>query len=700
MKYQSFFLFFLLSISLCAALNDPVGADNTVYRLLDALKNENLLGEKSEIYHQGIQLTRREVSSFLAVALTSLEGLDQSKLSSFPTKMLEDFERATLDFSEELELLFSFDIESLTRKVTSLEKAVVESRRGTVVSSPQKQVSAEKVFLDTPASVQKDEVPEIPELMMEYDKNDSELNQKVTLNLSKTELPTVLSALFEGTSFSLVTGADVKGKVNVQVEDKPLIDVLKSISEANKFDFQIKGKIVTLIPVNREVSEIIKLNFAEASEIMNMLESYRSRTGVVRVDKRTNSLLINDTVEAIRKMKNVIASIDVESEKTKKILHMFTLKFLNPRDLESILTTLKSPEGIIQSNAENNTMIVVDYITNINTMKDYVAKLDLPVETKQIRTEIYNVRYAKAQELVTLLQSDVFKKHDEFSKIQITSDERTNSLLLSGRTNDLLSLRKYIKKLDSRNRQVVITAKIIEANLDDSHSEGINWTKLVPRGNAAKAADVENNLQALLFDEGSNARTFSFNFGTLDNEQFRAVLQALKTFSNIKVISNPTITTLNNQEAKILIGEKIPFEETTTTSTGTSSKVTFKDVGITLTVTPSISSDNYITMKLHPEISEQKGVVQSTGEPIIGSTEADTSVLIRNGDTLVIGGLVKESTTYVLNKVPLLGDIPGIGRAFQYTQNKKNRIETVIFITPTIVDYEEGNPYEISEYFE
>ncbi|MDD5092500.1 MAG: secretin N-terminal domain-containing protein, partial [Candidatus Wallbacteria bacterium] len=631
--------------------------------------------------------------------LTELEAKSSAVITAVPADALELLESLTLEFSEELQMLYSFSLDSLTKKISFLERAVKSSRQSTIVQgtdlgTPPAAVKSPSVQTVTSPAVTKE-----AEIVMDYDPRDPVLQSKVSMNFIKTELSLILTTLFDESGYNLVTGSDLKGKVNVQVTDKPLIEVLISLAEANKFDFQIKGGIVTIVPLTREVTEIIKLNYAEAQDVQSLIEPYKDKTGSIKIDKRTNTILINTSLESMRKIKNLLAEIDIQSEKTMKTVRIFSLKYVDPKQVESIINTLKSAEGILQFNPLDGTIVAVDFIENIGKIQSYLEMLDVPVESKQIKTEIYNVRYAKSEDLIKLLQSEVFKQHEQYKNILYTNDTRTNSLILSGNPSNLLSLKRYIKKLDSRIRQVVIAGRIIEVNLDDKHSEGVNWQKLIPRNPTDKDVSEDNLLRSLLFDESSNAYTLAFRFGTLDNEQFNAVLNALKTQSNVKVVSNPTITTLDNSEARILVGEKIPFEETTTTSTGTSSKVTFKDVGITLVVTPIISADNYVTLKVHPEISQQSGTTTS-GEPIIGTTEADTQVLIRNGDTLVIGGLVKETVSTLQNKIPLLGEIPGLGRLFKYSQMTKDRVETIIFITPTIVEYEEGSPYEISEYFE
>ena len=694
-------VFFFVPLILFASLNEPVPASYEGYSILLKLKNLGLLGDKSYLFQKGIILTRREFATLSAVGLSELENRSKEEIKSLDPELLRDFEKMCTEFSEELQNLYSFDIDTLTKKISFLEESIKLAKQGSPIFPKTKTASTKTENMATSDGNNKkiENRYDIPknQILMKYDPNNPVLNENTSINFISSPINKVIATLFKGTGLSVVTSGDMKEKVTIQVEDKPIIDVLKSLAKSNRFDFEVKNGIVTITPLKSEKTEILELKYANADEVKPLLDSFKGSRGNIKTDKRTNSLIVTDSIENIRKIKTMLSKLDIENSKTKKVLKVFTLQYTNPKSVEGILNTLKSPKGIIQVNNDNNSLIINDFQENVELMTNYLKILDQPIESKQINTEVYNVRYAKAQDIQTILESDVFK--NKKTSLKITNDSRTNSLVISGYPSDIRMIKRYIKKLDARNRQVVIAAKIIEITLDKNHSEGINWSKLMPRNNTEKDVSNDNILSTNLFDTSTNSYTLSFKFGTLDNEQFNAVLQALKNNSKVKVVSNPTITTLNNQEAKILIGEKIPFEETTTSTTGTSTKVDFQDVGIKLTVTPSISSDNYVTLKIHPEISQQKGVVQATGKPIIGSTEADTSILVRNTDTLVIGGLVKETTSNVSNKIPILGDIPGLGRAFQFNKVEKNRTETIIFITPTIVNYEEGDPYEISEYY-
>lgn len=693
------FLFFLI-FDIQAAINSIVPSSYFGYKVLFDLKENNLLGDKGELIQTGMDLTRREFATMILVAIKNLENFSENEIKNLSSHLLENLERLSIDFSEELKMIYSHNIEFLSKKISFLEKAIYLSKTGKKIDYDTKKNETNVIEKNQAVKSELKEISQkkhVAEIVMNYDPDNPLIYQKVSINFKRTELSHVLAALLDGTGYNLIVSSEIKGKITIQIEDKPLIEVLKALAKSNKFDFVIKNKIVTVTPLSTTVTKVIALKYAKANEIKNLIEIYRGRRGVIKIDKRTNSLIITDTLENYRKILSLISEIDIENEKTRRVLKIFKLKYTKPKDVEKIINSMRSPNGIIQLNNENKTITVMDYQENMDKISKYIKDLDKPIATKQIITEIYHVRYAKAEDLKTIIEEDVFKNIFKDGNLKIASDPRINSLIISGYPEDVREIKKYIKQLDARNRQVVIAAKIIEVTLDDNKNFGINWEKIIPKKNAG-ISDV-GHIQTHLFDD-TTPSTISFRFGTLDSEQFTALMNTLKTYSNVKVVSNPTITTLNNKEAKILIGEKIPFEQTTTTDTGTNTEVTFEEVGIKLTVIPTISADNFITLKVHPEISQQKGVVQATGRPIIGSTEADTSIIIRNGDTLVIGGLVKESKTRISNRIPILGDIPGLGRLFRYSSVVKNRTETIIFITPTIVEYTEASPYEISEYYE
>ncbi len=183
-----------------------------------------------------------------------------------------------------------------------------------------------------------------------------------------------------------------------------------------------------------------------------------------------------------------------------------------------------------------------------------------------------------------------------------------------------------------------------------------------------------------------SGQTSAFSLGFFDPSnlvRLEAYLSNLVSEGKGKILSNPHIATMNNQEAKILVGERIPYRETTTTTGGQTETITFYELGIRLTVTPTINPDNKITLKIHPEVSSI-GRQTDAGYSIL-TREADTTVIVGDGETFVIGGLITENELESLSKVPFLGDIPLLNLLFSHRREEKSRSELVVFITPRII---------------
>jgi type II secretory pathway component GspD/PulD (secretin) len=177
----------------------------------------------------------------------------------------------------------------------------------------------------------------------------------------------------------------------------------------------------------------------------------------------------------------------------------------------------------------------------------------------------------------------------------------------------------------------------------------------------------------------------SIAFGIVANDSYvTGVLTALAQKGLSKILSNPKVTTINNKEAKILVGQRIPYTTTTVSTAGSTQATQFLDVGIKLTVTPTINIDQKITLQVHPEVS--LFVRSDPAGPVIGTREALTTVLINNGETVVIGGLITEEDRKLGTQVPLLGDLPIIGHLFKRDYNTKDRTELLVFLTPQILN--------------
>jgi len=239
-----------------------------------------------------------------------------------------------------------------------------------------------------------------------------------------------------------------------------------------------------------------------------------------------------------------------------------------------------------------------------------------------------------------------------------------------------------ISKWDKRSQQVLIEAKILEVSVDNTKGLGINWEYISTEGDGA--VDVSAVLPAAISGGGI------LKIGTLSRDQYEVTVQALESATNTNILSNPRIVVMDNNEANILVGSSEPYlvtyidKETNTQTEDTK----FIDIGVKLNVTPKISEDDYITLKIHPEVSSARRVAEVNNSIAVDTTQADTTVVVKNGRTIVLGGLIKDTLSKVRTQVPILGNIPVLGVFFRSWADTKVKKEIVVFITPYIVKQE------------
>lgn len=324
-------------------------------------------------------------------------------------------------------------------------------------------------------------------------------------------------------------------------------------------------------------------------------------------------------------------------------------------------------------------------------------------------TKIFPLNYAKAEEVKSNLDAI---RLAEGRRGNISVDARTNSLIVTDTPEGLQTLQKIIEELDKRPQQVLIEAKIVEIDVTNTLDLGIQWqysgtvsgdpnvaigvTKattgdsgfgVTAQGTSllSPAAVSEGGTGVSFPAAASGGQTSQIAFGIWGNGRYlTGVLNALAQKGLSKILSTPKVTTINNKQAKILVGQRIPYTTTTVTTAGSTQSTQFIDVGVKLTVTPTINVDEKITLQVHPEVSLY--VRADAAGPVIGTREADTTVMVNNGDTVVIGGLITENDQKLGTQVPLLGDLPIIGHLFKRDYNNKERTELLVFLTPQIIN--------------
>ena len=325
-----------------------------------------------------------------------------------------------------------------------------------------------------------------------------------------------------------------------------------------------------------------------------------------------------------------------------------------------------------------------------------------------MQTRVFFLNYYKATDIKAQVDAVTTA---EGRKPSTNADDTNNALVVTDTPLGLDSTARLIRSLDRIPKQVLIEAKLVEVSLDNSLDYGISWNGYGSNGNGtfygskdiSKAATealggkyATNSLSAANGGTGvnlpSNIVYGAFRLGKVaSNYMFDAVITAAAKKGKAKVLSDPKIATLNNKEANINITTQIPYtttEITAATPPISTTKVTYLTTGIILKVTPTINSDGRISMKISPSVSQPNATITPVagGAPGIDTRSADTNVIVRNGETIVIGGLIHDTQSEAVFKVPILGDIPLLGYLFKKKSVSRSRMELLIFVTPRVLE--------------
>jgi general secretion pathway protein D len=283
--------------------------------------------------------------------------------------------------------------------------------------------------------------------------------------------------------------------------------------------------------------------------------------------------------------------------------------------------------------------------------------------------------------------------------VTVTPDKATNSLVIMASPTDYQNLLQVIQKLDKRRRQVFVQALIAEISLDKARDLGLQWGLLgaASDGKYASVAgiyDPQGAMSNLLSKLATAGLTDLITLPTLGTSaNFAAVLQALQSNGAVNVLSTPNILTSDNKEAEIFVGQNVPFVTSNTaynTGVAQTSNIERKDVGIDLKITPQISEGEYVKLDIYQEISAVVPTTKSistvnASDLITTKRSAKTSVAVKDKETVVIGGLIQDQDQVTENKIPLLGDIPGLGWLFKSKSVSRSKTNLLIVLTPRII---------------
>ncbi|MEK7317362.1 MAG: secretin N-terminal domain-containing protein [Candidatus Eisenbacteria bacterium] len=294
-------------------------------------------------------------------------------------------------------------------------------------------------------------------------------------------------------------------------------------------------------------------------------------------------------------------------------------------------------------------------------------------ELLPLLTRIVPVSYANADEMAKSVEKTLTKRG------HIEVDKRSNSLLLTDIDERLDMAESMIRSLDTKTPQVEIVARLVDVDVSSTRSLGIEWgAKNLDLFDAGVGEDITINARGVSNPAATMKIGTVKSFGSIE-----ATLEALETQNKANIISNPRITTVNNREASVVVGQQIPLIVQDFAGNAVTQLTT---IGIKLSVTPHINVGNKITMDVHPEVSDLASQATVQGGIIINTTMADTRVMVNDGETAVIGGLIRSNESVTKRGVPVLMDLPIIGALFRSNSTTKAKRELLIFVTPKILN--------------
>lgn len=454
------------------------------------------------------------------------------------------------------------------------------------------------------------------------------LNQRMTLDLRDMDIIDALKFLAMKGNINIVAGKDVSGRCSLFLKNVTIKDGLDIILAANNLAYEKRGDILYIM--------------TEAE--------YKILYGGNLKDKR--QVLI------------------------------FRLNYTKPEAVFKALDVIKSEIGKVIVDEESGSVVIMETPDKLIEMGQVIANLD-----RVLLTKTFTLEYARAKEI----QSALAVRLDAKKTGAIVADERNNQVIITAFPERMKEAEELIKGLDKKTKQVLLEAKILKIVLKDNFDMGVNWSQILT--SAAKGSVTLAGAYA--FPSGQSAPVNFFKISG-SNSHYSAVLQALQEFGETRNLSSPSIMVTNNQEARIYVGTTQAYVTTTiatgSTTSSTAAQVTFLDVGVQLVVTPTVNNDGFVTMKIKPEVSSVDSQLTykiaadvDNTVPIVARTTAETSVMVKDGTTIIIGGLRKDEKLKTVDKVPLLGDIPFLGAAFRKTTEKLEKNEIVVFITPHIV---------------
>ena len=435
------------------------------------------------------------------------------------------------------------------------------------------------------------------------------------------------------------------------------------------------------------ITQIVPLDFIRADEAVTLLQQIATRTARIEMVPRSNAVLITDRGVKIERYLELLRQLDVRTGGESGLrTYVYSLKHASADELAATLSELF---GVSVPARTGRSRVEALEDRSLSSELETFRRREQDALEERRETPIPTIPAPQADRPGA--RRDTVARGTEgglVGQTTIVPDPATNSLVIRTAPPNFPVLQETIEQLDVRPAQVLLEVLIAEISLSRATQYGVNWRlftrELVSDGGILGVLGPEVPDDALGAEGGLGLSVVSL--GTVD---VRAVLQALASRTNVRVLSTPRVLALNNEEARILVGSQVPFTQSTRTGLDVvvDQSVQFRNVGTQLTVVPTVNADGYVTFRILQEVSalSAQTIEAALNAPVITTREAETSALVRSGRTIIIGGLIDETEQRIRSGVPILQDLPLLGGLFRSESRSRSRTELAIFVTPRVV---------------
>jgi len=549
---------------------------------------------------------------------------------------------------------------------------------------------------------------------------------KVTLSLHQADIQDLVRWASSVTKKTIIIHPSVKGSITVvageEMSREEAYQVFLSVLQVHGFMVVDTDQALKVIPIDigKEsdiavggsslspedmVVRIIKLKNISANDIIALVRPMLPQASHLAAYPGTNTLLIASRSAKVEQIVGIIKRLDQAGTID---IELINVKFASARELTEIMTKL-IPVGATQNGQPNQVNLAVDERSNSILMtgdpvtrqqiRALVERLDQPLAGDG-NTQVIFLQYARAAELIPILESvsgSVTKAEKDQrlaeADISIRADESLNSLIITAPPSVLSTIKGVIAKLDVRRAQVLVEALIVEVNEDLSRDLGVEWRSNNRDGGPESVFSGFSSFPGAVpaFDVDKDGNVIlgrGLSLGYFKGTDLRSIVRALEGEANANILSTPSILAMDNEEAKILVGENVPFITGAQSRQGDGDPfqtIQRQDIGVVLKIKPHINNSDSVTLEIEQTVESIAQTDAATADIVTNKREISTRALIDNNQILVLGGLIRDEIVESESKIPLLGNIPLIGRAFKSTSSKVVKKNLMVFIHPVIL---------------